>query len=54
MGWGAMGLGTSSLTPHGAPPTTRLETRAQAAILEASAGHSSSGLVRFHVELPAR
>lgn len=54
MGWGAMGLGTSNLTPHGRAPATPAEVCAQAAILDASHGQSSSGIVRFHVVLPAR
>ncbi|MBX7192147.1 MAG: serine/threonine protein kinase [Sandaracinaceae bacterium] len=54
MGWGAMGLGTSSLTPHGPPPTTAAEMCAQGALLDASRGRSSSGIVTFRVRLPAR
>jgi hypothetical protein len=54
MGWGAMGLGTSNLVPQGAPPTSPAQMCAQDAILNASHGHSSSGIVRFHVVLPAR
>jgi hypothetical protein len=54
MGWGAMGLGTSNLNPRGRAPATPAEACAQAAILDASHGVSSSGIVRFRVVLPAR
>jgi hypothetical protein len=54
MGWGAMGLGTSNLTRHGPPAATPAQVCAEDAIVAASHGRSSSGIVRFHVVLPAR
>ncbi|MFN7698240.1 MAG: hypothetical protein ACK5U8_10110, partial [Deltaproteobacteria bacterium] len=54
MGLGAMGHGTSNLIPRGRAPATPAELCAQAAILDASRGQSSSGIVQFRVLLPAR
>ncbi len=53
MGIGALGFGTSNLDPHSTPRTPG-EMCTQAAILDASQGRSSMGIVTFHAALEAR